>query len=305
MTGARRNPRRAGSRALATLLGVLGVTTLFLTGSGLGGPSTTASGITTAPFRGGAFSGSYTLNPLLAGACGFAQLSHPIVWHNGSGRGGWAERVRAVGGPACTGANGSSYAAYPVATATLTVAVPIGSPTASGLHNVTANWTLRYTAKWDESHGGCPKVVLVNGSGYEDCSVQVGFTLQSYGFPHLIDLSTGNFVPSYSVFTLANGTQWVRDMRCGPGNASGPACTNLSVTTSDPKATITETYAHPFYWNQTYLNASHSYAVVCTFLGSVYANTQAYPRPWSANATASLNLEGYGDALTLDSVTIT
>ncbi|HTT25679.1 MAG TPA: hypothetical protein VMH90_01780 [Thermoplasmata archaeon] len=284
------------------MLGALAI--LLLACAGPVGATRTPSGTTSAPYRGSAHYASYTLTPLLAGPCGFAVLSHPITWHGSTGKAGWAERVRASGGTNCTGTNGSAYAAFPTASATLTVAVPIGAPNATGYHDVAAAWSIRYTGRWDESHGGCPKVVLVNGTGYQDCSVAVGFTVRSVGFPRLIDLSTGNFVPSYSVFTLSNGTTWVRDVACAASNGSVSNCSTIFLPTPDPIATVTATFPHTFYWNGTYLNASHRYAVECSFAGSVFADTASYPRPWFANASASLNLEGYGDGLTLSGVTI-
>lgn len=297
--------RRRGasrSRGRGTHLGALGIgiavtAMVLLAASGVGTASRSLS--IAAPYKGSTYAGSDVVGPLLPGSCSSAVLARHSAWHSSTGTGGWAEQVSVTGVRGCNGPNSTVVNDYAVADSLLYIAIPVGSPTSSGIHSVLANWTVNVTAAWASTHGPCPRVILVKGNGAQRCEVDTHFYFYTPGAA-LEDLNSGLFVASLTTHAyINNGSTWFHDSTC-----SANSCSIYVSHTGVPSGRASLNSAGHSYWNSTWMNSTDKYAVVFTLQGGVSATCISYPQPLNCPASASLNVGTRGNQWTLNSIII-
>jgi hypothetical protein len=283
-----RPSRRSFARMAFYATGTLAAVTLLLLASNAAAAS---SPITVLP-------------PYKGSVCASANLGQRTTWDRTTGAYEWLARTTALGGANCTGTAAGYVMQSAAAGSGLDLTVPIGTVPTNGSYNVVANWSLTVTFSVSLSHGSCPKVVLVHGSGSQRCSESVGASAGvSNGYAYLVDLSTGRSTYARLDLNFANSSSWTRDDACSTTGGS-MSCTR---TTSDPglsNGLHNFTLGSKVYWNSSSLVAGHAYALDFSLVASVSASFESYPTPMTGKVADSLNMATRGDGFFLTSVTL-
>lgn len=242
-----------------------------------------------APYRGAIFSANNQVVSICASKNRFGVTP---TWNNGTGIGGWTSLSFSK---SCVQALGGTSAGY--AGTFLSIAIPIHVP--NGGHSVQVNANVVFTASQSLHLGGlCPAPHLVNGNGYEQCTLfsQWCFSGCFYGpTPYLWDATNNTFVYSSTTFPVHNNyTEDYNYTTC-----SSNSCTYSNGTTS-VKAQSTVNTPFTWYFNSTMVK-SHKYWAVISFNGFAYSSVMNYP---ASTATASLNFGSFGNGFNVTSVTV-
>lgn len=247
------------------------------------------------PYKGTTYATYDGATPLSPTACNAARTPLVPSWRPSSGLVRLAASASAHTSTACP----SGVLDY-VASADggVTIAVPLGHPGLPTRNNstvltLTVNLSFDLSASWAITHGACPRSTAYASTCDVEAAVDVTENAQ------LVDDATGVLAGSTpTTYLMGNLSEWERSESC-----YGSICTITTTTAGPAHGALAMNASANLYLGGLYLYANHNYTLELSFATEVQALAFA-SSPWSAKATAALDLGSSGHGLWVNSITL-